>query len=228
MEIFADSVITSSGIAVVRLVFAAVIGFVVGINREKKRRGAGTRTHALVCMSSCLVMLTSEFLALNFPGYNGDVARLGAQVISGMGFIGAGTIIITRYNHIRGLTTAASLWATACLGLAIGAGFVSASIAAAVIMLIILISVEKMDKFIKKNSVVHDYLIVFDSMGGLSHFLDEIKAEGIKINNIELSHEPADDEVVVIITLETKKDVSAFMLTLESRVHIRMLNELLA
>lgn len=228
MEIFADSIITGTWSAVVRLVFAAVIGFVVGINREKKRRGAGTRTHALVCMSSCLVMLTGEFLALNFPGYDGDVARLGAQVISGMGFIGAGTIIITRYNHIRGLTTAANLWATACLGLAIGAGFVSASIAAAVIMLIILISVEKMDKFIKKNSVVHDYLIVFDNMSGLSQFLDEIKAEGIKINNIELSHEATEDEVVVIITLETKKDLSAFMLTLQSRVHIRMLNELLA
>ena len=123
-----------------KLAVATAFGFAVGINREKKRRGAGTRTHALVCMSSCLVMITSEYLAVTYADYNGDVMRLGAQVISGMGFIGAGTIVVTRYNHIRGLTTAASLWATACLGLVIGAGFITAGIAATVIMLFLLIT----------------------------------------------------------------------------------------
>lgn len=208
-----------------RLLLSAVCGFVIGLDREYKNRGAGTRTHALVCMASCLVMLTSEYLALTFPGYNGDVARLGAQVISGMGFIGAGTIIITRYNHVRGLTTAASLWATACLGLAVGAGFLKAAMAAVVIMLFLLITVERLDRLMKNYSKTHDYMIVFSDIEGLSHFLDAVRKEGIKIDNIDVSRS-AEKEITVIITLESKKDLSEFMLKLAARTDIRMLNEL--
>lgn len=208
-----------------RLLMSAVCGFMIGLDREYKNRGAGTRTHALVCMASCLVMLTSEYLALTFPGYNGDVARLGAQVISGMGFIGAGTIIITRYNHVRGLTTAASLWATACLGLAVGAGFLKAAIAAVLIMLFLLITVEKLDRFMKTYSKTHDYMIVFADIEGVSQFLDAVKKEGIKIDNIDVSRS-SQDEIVMIITLESKKDMSEFMLKLAARTDIRMLNEL--
>ena len=211
---------------VLRLFLATLFGYIVGINREKKRRGAGTRTHALVCMSACLVMITSEYIALTFPNYSGDVARLGAQVISGMGFIGAGTIIITRYNHVRGRTTAASLWATACLGLTLGAGFISAGIVATLLMIFLLITVEKLDKTIKKNSVVHDYFIVFDGMEGFSRFLTELKGSGIKINNIEINRNKSDDETVVIITLETKMNLAEYMLELECRDSIKIMNEL--
>ena len=208
-----------------RLLLSAVCGFMIGIDREYKSRGAGTRTHALVCMASCLVMLTSEYLALTFPGYNGDVARLGAQVISGMGFIGAGTIIITRYNHVRGLTTAASLWATACLGLAVGAGFLKAAIAAVAIMLFLLITVERLDRLMKAYSKTHDYMIVFSDIDGMSEFLDAVKKEGIKIDNIDVNRS-AETEIVMVITLESKKDLSEFMLTLETKMNIKMLNEL--
>ncbi len=211
----------------IRLVLATALGFTVGINREKKRRGAGTRTHALVSMASCLVMITSEYIAVRFPGYNGDVARLGAQVISGMGFIGAGTIMVTRYNHIRGLTTAASLWATACLGLAVGSGLISASLIAAAIMLFLLITVEKMDKYMKTNTIVMDYLIVFESMMAFSRFLEEIKQAHIKINNIEINRDSAEGSAVIVIaTLEKQKNLESFMEELRYRDGIELMNEL--
>lgn len=224
MEIYMNTMLGIDSVFA-RLLLSAVCGFMIGLDREYKNRGAGTRTHALVCMASCLVMLTSEYLALTFPGYNGDVARLGAQVISGMGFIGAGTIIITRYNHVRGLTTAASLWATACLGLAVGAGFLKAAAAAVVIMLFLLITVERLDRFMKTYSKTHDYMIVFSDIGGMSQFLDAVKKEGIKIDNVDVSRS-SDSEIIMIITLESKKDLSEFMLTLETRTDIKMLNEL--
>ena len=211
---------------VIKLGLATAFGFVVGINREKKRRGAGTRTHALVGMASCLVMLTSEYLAVSYPGYSGDVARLGAQVISGMGFIGAGTIVVTRYNHVRGLTTAASLWATACLGLAIGAGFITAGIVATLIMLFMLITVDELDKYMNHHTMVRDYLIAFDSLSGLSQFMAELKKAGIRVLNIELNRSNADQRVVIIVTLEEREGLAEFMANLECKSCIEMLNEL--
>lgn len=106
-----------------RLVFSVLAGALIGIDRAMKRRGAGIKTHVLVCLGSALVMLTAQFIRLNYEG-SMDVTRLGAQVISGVGFLGVGTIIVTGHNQVRGLTTAAGLWGCACIGLAIGIGFV--------------------------------------------------------------------------------------------------------
>lgn len=209
-----------------KLVLATAFGFIVGINREKKRRGAGTRTHALVCMAACLVMITSEYLAVTYPAYNGDVARLGAQVISGMGFIGAGTIVVTRYNHIRGLTTAASLWATACLGLVIGAGFITAGIIATALMLFLLITVDGLDKYMVRHTMVRDYLIVFDDLSSLSQFMSEVKKADIRVLNIDLNRSSSDQRLAVIITLEEREDLAEFMSKLKFGGGIEMLNEL--
>lgn len=123
-----------------KLLLACFLGGLIGFERESIHRPAGLRTHALVCVGSCLVMLTSEYIFNTF--YNGvagaDVARLGAQVISGIGFLGAGTII-RQDNGVKGLTTAASLWAVACIGLATGIGYYEGAIVAAVIVYVILI-----------------------------------------------------------------------------------------
>ncbi len=105
----------------VRLALSLLCGGVLGFERERKGRAAGFRTYMLVCMGATLVMLTNQYIH-DYTG-TGDIARLGAQVISGIGFLGAGTIIVTGRNHIKGLTTAAGLWASACIGLAIGIGF---------------------------------------------------------------------------------------------------------
>jgi len=129
--------------AVGRLLLAVLIGGVIGYEREHKNRPAGLRTHVLVCVGAALVMVTSEYMSLRFMN-DVDVARLGAQVISGIGFLGAGTII-RHGNNVKGLTTAASLWAVACVGLAAGIGFYLGAIVAAVIIYITLNLLKKVE-----------------------------------------------------------------------------------
>lgn len=106
---------------VVRILFAACCGSVLGIERSKSNQAAGMRTYMLVCIGSTVVMLTSQYMCEYFQ--TGDPARLGAQVISGIGFLGAGSIMTGGKLEVRGLTTAAGLWSAACIGLAIGIGF---------------------------------------------------------------------------------------------------------
>ena len=107
---FIDAMAEWNSVAICgRLALAILTGTVIGIDRGLKRRGAGIKTHALVCLGSALVMLTSEYMSMNFD-QKADLARLGAQVISGVGFLGVGTILVTEKQRVRGLTTAAGLW----------------------------------------------------------------------------------------------------------------------
>ena len=108
---------------ILRLAFAAIAGGLIGMERELKGRPAGMKTFSLVCIGASMVMVTNEYIIKYLSNGTGDIARLAAQVISGIGFLGAGTIIVTGNNQIRGLTTAAALWVTAALGITIGAGF---------------------------------------------------------------------------------------------------------
>lgn len=125
----------------IRLLLAALIGAAIGFEREVNNRPAGLRTHILVCIGAALITLTSIY---GFDG--GDPGRLAAQVVSGIGFIGAGTILRTG-NHIRGLTTAASLWVSAGLGLAIGTGsYLSAIVTAAIVLLALVLLSDFEDK----------------------------------------------------------------------------------
>ncbi len=121
--------------SVIKILIAVLVGGFIGLERESANRPAGLRTHILVCVASALVMDMNLLLAKEFV--NTDPVRLGAQVISGMGFLGAGTIIKEGVN-VRGLTTAAGLWAVACLGLVIGAGYYLLAIFASLVMLITL------------------------------------------------------------------------------------------
>ena len=120
----------------VRLTLAVVCGGVIGAERETKRRPAGFRTHILICLGAAITTLTSQYLLLSLHLFT-DVARLGAQVISGIGFIGAGTIIVTRDKRVKGLTTAAGLWAAAIIGLVCGAGYVECAIFATAVVLLV-------------------------------------------------------------------------------------------
>ena len=105
-----------------RILVAVLFGGLIGLEREYKRRPAGFRTHILICLGACMTTMTSQFLSFTM-GYAVDLSRLGAQVVAGIGFIGAGTIIVTRQQRVKGLTTAAGLWSCAILGLTVGAGF---------------------------------------------------------------------------------------------------------
>lgn len=117
-----------------RLVCALVFGGIIGFERANSKHDAGLRTHIIVCLGATSVMIVSQLIHLYYGGIS-DLTRLGAQVISGIGFLGVGCIIVTR-NRIRGLTTAAGLWTTGCLGLVIGAGFLE--VAATMFTLIML------------------------------------------------------------------------------------------
>jgi putative Mg2+ transporter-C (MgtC) family protein len=124
---------------ILRLILSVLLSGLVGLERQVHRRSAGLRTHILVSLGSCLIMLTSLFV---FDIYNGkvplDPARIAAGVITGIGFLGAGTIIREKEN-VKGLTTAASLWLVAAIGLAVGIGFYTASIATTVLALVVLL-----------------------------------------------------------------------------------------
>ncbi len=118
----------------VRLLSAAVCGGIIGFERGLKGRPAGLKTFSLVCIGATMVMVTNEYIMVYVSGGSGDAARMAAQVISGIGFLGAGTIMVTGANQIKGLTTAAALWVTAALGITIGAGFYFGAIAGTVIV----------------------------------------------------------------------------------------------
>ncbi|MFD1954323.1 MgtC/SapB family protein [Paenibacillus thailandensis] len=132
----------------IRLVLAVVLGGSIGLEREQSNHAAGLRTNILVCLGSCLLMLLSIYGFAAFvdePNVRVDPARLAAAVITGVGFLGAGTILFTG-KSITGLTTAASLWVVSAIGLAVGAGFYFASVSVTVIALLVLYAFNKLEK----------------------------------------------------------------------------------
>nr|MBO2494413.1 methyltransferase [Clostridia bacterium] len=149
-----------------KLVLAMLLGGLVGLEREITNRPAGFRTHTLVCMGSTLVMVTSMHLfGLYSDVVNLDPARLGAQVISGIGFLGAGTILKDK-ARVRGLTTAASLWVVACIGLAIGAGLYSVAVVAALLAYITLILLKRMERLIISKSKIEEIELDIQNVPG--------------------------------------------------------------
>jgi len=117
------------------MLLTKVCGGLIGVEREYKRRSAGFRTHILVCLGAAMTTMTSQYLSL-YMNYYTDMGRLGAQVVAGIGFIGAGTIIVTRGKRVKGLTTAAGLWTAAIIGLALGFGFYEGAIIATAAVLL--------------------------------------------------------------------------------------------
>ncbi len=140
---------------IVRLLFAAITGGLIGSERGRHGRAAGLRTHILVCIGASMTSLTSVFLSESL-GYTGDAARLSAQVISGIGFLGAGTIMIRNSSVITGLTTAAGMWATAAIGIALGYGFYSAAITATLICIFSVSILSRLER--KRKNTVNAYL----------------------------------------------------------------------
>ena len=143
----------------IRLLMAAVCGGLIGYERKRSTHPAGLRTHILVCISSALVMITSEFVFTHYSGIvNLDPMRLGAQIISGIGFLGAGAIVKEGVN-IKGLTTAACLWAVACVGIAIGVGFYFGALLAVLIIFIVLICFRSLERFLTRERLFYTFVI---------------------------------------------------------------------
>jgi len=147
---------------ILRLCIAAGLGSLIGAERERLIWAAGLRTHMLVCVGSCLFMVVSEygFSSVIGPGVILDPSRVAAQVVSGIGFLGAGSILL-RGNLVRGLTTAASLWTVAAIGLAVGGGLYVEAVSATIIILVILAGIKPLEKWYqRRNQTLHMQLRV--------------------------------------------------------------------
>ena len=158
-------------VVVFRCLFSLFIGLVIGVERARHGRAAGMRTHILVCLGATITAMTGLYCAEMFSG---DPMRLSAQVISGVGFLGAGMIVLKNDNVITGLTTAAGVWATATLGIAVGYGFYFGAGIATFLFFIALTLFAKMERRKKNTEVVY---IEIDDMSRVNALIDEINAE---------------------------------------------------
>ena len=166
-----------------KLLLATVFGGLIGLEREIKGRPAGMKTFSLVCIGSTLVMITNEYISVNLS-LTGDSARMAAQVISGIGFLGAGTIMVTRQNQIRGLTTAAALWVTAALGIAIGTGFYFGAFAGIVVINVTSFIYRFVDRKIVEFSPNMKIYIEGVDEEFMLRLLDYFKSNNIKILSV--------------------------------------------
>ena len=197
----------------VRLFLAVICGGFIGIERERKRRPAGFRTHILICLGAAMATLTSQYLALQLNLYT-DMARLGAQVIAGVGFIGAGTIIVTKRRQVKGLTTAAGLWASAIVGLCCGAGFVEGALLTTVIVIIVELILVKIEHFVVSTARTCNISVEYVDNSKLGSIVDTIKNNSVHINDMEITKiggENGHFNAVFTIQLSRKKPSQVVM-----------------
>ena len=169
-----------------RLLCAMIVGLIIGTEREYTHRPAGMRTHILVALGSCAVMITGELIFVEYMAYGAtpDPARLSAQVITGVGFLGAGTIL-REGPTVKGLTTAASLWSVACLGIAAGAGYYIVAGAGMIFILVTLTVFEALQKLLLRNRHSYrDYIVDTVDVAMVLDLINELSAEC----SCELSH----------------------------------------
>lgn len=169
-----------------RIILSILVGGILGMERGSKNRPAGFRTYILVCLGATLVMMTNQYVYITFE--TGDPVRLGAQVISGIGFLGAGTILLTGRNKIMGITTAAGLWAAACSGLAIGIGFYEGALLGGLAIIFTVSGLLKFDIWIRKKSKYLELYIEYNlEKGNFGEFLQYAKDHDLEVNNIRVN-----------------------------------------
>ena len=190
---------------ILRILSAVIFGGAIGLERGMKNRPAGLRTYMLVCVGSCLIMLTNQYL-FQVSGA-GDPMRLGAQVVSGIGFLGAGTIIVTKHNQIKGLTTAAGLWASAGVGLALGVGFYEAAFIAGFAVFATLTLLQRWDDKMKgKTKIIELYIELAESVP-LGELIRKLRELNLDIESIEMEKDTQleDNAKPLVATLRTKQ-----------------------
>ena len=191
---------------ILRIVTAFLLGGMLGWEREMKNRAAGLRTYMLVCVGSCVIMLTNQYIFQVFG--TGDPVRMGAQVVSGIGFLGAGTIVVTKQNQIKGLTTAAGLWAAAAVGLALGIGFYEAAVIGGLLIFLILTAVHTLDSHIRKNAQRVALYAEVENKMNVAQIARSIRDLGVEITSIQLDDEyvpSADIRALVVVLRKNKK-----------------------
>lgn len=210
-----------------RLTIACLLGGLIGIEREKNRHPAGFRTHILVCVGSTLIMLCNIYIFEEYKSYsNIDPARLGAQVISGIGFLGAGTILKEGVT-VKGLTTAASLWSVAGIGLAVGLGFYTGAIFATLLVLVTLIVFSRFEERIygnRKSALLR--IKTLDRPGQIGRIGTELGKCDLKICDIAME---VSDEFSILLKVRVSKgkedikpDILEELSKIEGVLHVEM------
>ncbi len=188
---------------IVRILASVILGSIIGIDRGRKHKGAGTKTNVVVCLGATLVMLTEQYIQVNYPGL-ANMTRMSAQVISGVGFLGVGTIIISDHK-VRGLTTAAMLWTCACIGLATGIGFLDGSILITLALLLALRFLPYIEQLMTKNS--RYYSVYFDIVKPqtMHKVIAKLKENDYSIEDVELYKSDVKEmPTTVFLTLRSK------------------------
>lgn len=191
-----------------RLLLAAFLGGLIGVERERLNRAAGLRTHVLVSVGSALFTLISLF-AFQGIGPVNDPARVAAQIVSGIGFLGAGTIM-KHGATVRGLTTAATLWVCAGIGMAAGAGFYQGAVLSTLITLISLVTLKRVEARFSDREFTHLELTMDDGPGQLAKVQGVLELLGIHLRNLELMHEEA--TMLLRLTVEMPRELSKTVL----------------
>lgn len=218
MSNFGDIFMSDICIVFGKLLIAAILGGFIGWEREKRGRPAGLRTHLLLCVGVTLMMLVSEHIFVHYQVYKSDSvlridpARIAAQVVTGVGFLGAGTIMRFKAS-VRGLTTAASLWIVSGIGLAVGSGFILPAIFTTIIAIATLIFLPKVEGEMEKDK----YMTIKMLISGQEHFLDNIKnileKNSIKLQNYKFEKDVQKEEIVYDINVKFKDEKKLVLAT---------------
>lgn len=190
---------------IIRILVAFLLGGALGVERGLKQRPAGLRTYMLVCVGACMIMLTNQYIFQVFK--TGDPVRMGAQVVSGIGFLGAGTIIVTKHSQIKGLTTAAGLWSAAAVGLATGIGFYEAAVAGALVISFTLTVLNRLDMRMHRKARYFDLYIELPRQISLGAFINDARQRDIIVDDLQMESPTGVDNTTrsFIMTLATKK-----------------------
>ncbi len=231
MSDFGDILMFDIGTVFGKLFIAAVLGGLIGWERERRGRPAGLRTHLLVCVGVTLIMLVSEHIFVQYQGYKQDSilridpARIASQVVTGIGFLGAGTIMRHKAT-VRGLTTAASLWVVAGIGLAIGSGFIIPAVFTAFIAIMTLILLPKVEGEIKKDKYITMKMLI----AGQEHFLDKIRSilekYSLKLQTYKFEKDITKNEIMYDLNVRYKDEDTLILASNDMTKAIRDIKKL--
>lgn len=197
------------GRTLIRMIAATICGGAIGLERSYRGHTAGFRTHILICLGASITAMTSEYLAIDLQYYT-DITRLGAQVIAGVGFIGAGTIVISRSKKIHGLTTAAGLWTTAVIGLTTGAGYYVGAIMATVLVLAAEMLLVQLEHNSSAMYLERNVCIEYARKSTLDSLIGYLQTSNIQITDLEISRSGSDKHhMVLLMTIHLPRRMDA-------------------
>lgn len=202
----------------IRMVLAVLFGGLLGVERGKKRFGAGARTFALVCLGSAVTIIVNEYVRIK-ANYTIDPARIAAQIINGIGFLGAGTIMVTGNNRVKGLTTAASLWVSAIIGIAVGSGFIVGSTLGFILALSSMIIFQRYNDWFAKFDRLIELYMEIDPDTGMQQIHDYAAENNFIIKSVRRKRQKpltADDHCITIeFDMQGRRDHGPVMISLQ-------------